>query len=230
MKHPRSISIVPLAMVVALLALAGCDSDSTAPKDEVPPISEQAAVEQAGYLAYYVLQSYDVYQDYLTSKDVYTHTFTTGDVHGSFTLDFRNGGSTGAPCASDDESCDYVHIYTDTSDGQSVDLYETYPTSDPPLISTTFDIEVYPYDNTLHAENGTINGSGQMQSGVYTSTFTIEEVQLGVGTYPPAGSLTYTSGEHEVAVEFDGTRYATLTIGDTTREVDLDTGELVPLP
>jgi hypothetical protein len=220
LKTTRILGSLALLAAGILLVVSGCGSDSTAPKDELPPISQQAAAEQAGYFASAVAQAYDIYQDALHGKEVIVHDFTTGDASGTFTMDFRSGGPGGTASASG--SADYIHIYTDTD--QDVRITQAGLTI--PLVIATFDVEVYPYDATP-PESGTVNGAGTLVSGAYTSTFTIGGVFLNVSSYPPSGTLTYSAGGHDVTVEFDGSRFATLTVGAEMWLVNLDTGELV---
>lgn len=59
------------------------------------------------------------------------------------------------------------------------------------------------------------------------SYFTIDGVIYHVGDYPASGTMTYTRPPHDVLITFDGTRCASLVIGEVTYLVDLDTGELV---
>jgi hypothetical protein len=220
----RKLSALALLAAGLLLALAGCESDSTAPKDELPAISQEAAAEQAGYFAYALTQAYDIYQDALGGKEVDIHSFSRGDASGSFTMDFRSGGPGGTPASSG--AADYVHIYTDT--GQDVRI--TRSGQDLPLAVATFDVDVYPYDSTP-PESGTLNGGGNLVSGAYTSTFTVTDLVQDTSTYPPSGALGYSAGDHDVRVVFTGSRMAQLYIGPEGSAmlylVDLDTGDLI---
>jgi hypothetical protein len=220
LKTTRILGSLALLAAGVLLVMAGCESDSTAPKDEVPPISQQAAAQQAGYFASAVAQAYGIYQDALHGKEVIVHDFATGDASGSFTMDFRTGGAGGTPSPS--ALADYIHIYTDTEQ----DVRITQPGLTIPLAIATFDVVVDPYDATA-PESGTLNGGGRLVSGAYTSTFTVEDLFLNSSTYPPSGALIYTAGDHEVTVEFDGSQFATLTVGSMIYLVNLDTGELM---
>ena len=215
------------AALLILGSLAGCDSDSTTPQDEIPPPSEANAVFVAGHLAAYVADVYDVFQNALKSagdKEVSTETFTAGGVSGTYTLDFRAAdGLTQAPSG----SAGWVRAFT--SEGQQIEVRND-PGDDVPLAICTFDATAFPYDPTPGAETGTVNGGGSIHAGLYTTEFTVEDVELTMADYPPAGAITYTAGDHHVAVQFDGTRYGALTVGEDHYTVDLDTGETVLIP
>ncbi len=212
------------AFALALGLLVGCESDSTTPQDEVPPLTEDNAVFAAGYLASYVADAYDIYQDALAKagdKEVSTETFVEGGISGTYTLDFRAAdGTTQAPSG----SAAWVRAFT--SEGQQIEVRDD-PEDEVPLVVCTFDATAFPYDSTPGAESGTVNGGGSMNAGLYTTEFTVEDLELTIADYPPAGALTYTAGEHHVVVTFDGTRYADMTVGENDYTVDLDTGTVV---
>ncbi len=212
------------AFLLALGAFAGCESDSTTPQDEVPPLSEDNAVFAAGYLASYIADAYDIYQDALAKagdKEVSTETFLEGGISGTYTLDFRAAdGTTQAPSG----SAAWVRAFT--SEGQGIEVRDD-PSDEVPLATCTFDAIAFPYDSTPGNESGTVNGGGSLHAGLYTTEFTVEDLELTIADYPPDGALTYTAGEHHVMVMFDGTRYAAMTVGENNYTVDLDTGTVV---
>jgi hypothetical protein len=226
MNRMRDFSLV-FAVLLILGSFAGCESDSTTPQDEVPPPSEANAVFVAGYLASYVSHAYDVFQNALKSagdKAVSTETFTAGGVSGIYTLDFRAAdGTTPAPSG----SAEWVHAFT--SEGQQIEVREN-PGDAVPLAICTFDATAFPYVATPDAETGTVNGGGTLHAGLYTTEFTVEDLELSMADYPPAGAITYTAGDHHVTVQFDGTQYAALTVGENHYTVDLDTGATVLVP
>jgi hypothetical protein len=212
------------AFLLAFGVFVGCESDSTTPQDQVPPLTEENAVFAAGYLASYIAEVYDVYQDGLkksADKAVSTETFVVGGISGIYTLDFRAAdGTTQAPSG----SAEWVRAFT--SEGQQIEVRND-PDDELPLVTCTFDAIAFPYDNTAGNESGTVNGGGSMHAGLYTTEFTVEDLALTIADYPPEGALTYTAGEHHVMVMFNGTQYAALTVGETDYTVDLDTGEVV---
>ncbi len=113
------------ALAVALGVFAGCESDSTTPQDQVPPLTEDNAVFAAGYLASYIADVYDVYQDAVKNagdKEVSTETFAVGGISGTYTLDFRAAdGITQVPSG----SAGWVRAFT--SEGQQVEVRERVP-------------------------------------------------------------------------------------------------------
>jgi hypothetical protein len=221
------------ALMLVLGAFAGCGSDSTTPQDEVPALTEDNAVFAAGYLASYISNAYGVYQGALKSaadKAVSVETFTEGGIHGDYTLDFRaDDGTTPSPSG----SAEWLRAYT--AAGQQIEVYsEPYdPDADPaqvPLATCTFDAIAFPYDHTDGAESGTVNGGGTLHAGAYTTTFTVDDLELNVDEYPPSGALSYTAGEHLVVVTFDGSSVAGMTVGENHYHVNLNTGVVTLQP
>ena len=216
------ILITFLAMASVLPFVIGCESDSVTPNDEAPAPTSEDAAYVAGYMGYYFNQAYGVFQDALAkSGDKGIETFSSGGVSGSYTLDFRTGGAEGSSTTS--QSADYCRAYTAT--GQQVEV-RSDPGDENPLAVCTFDVAAYPYDGTPDDEEGTCNGAGTLVAGLNTSTFVINDVVLSMAAYPPSGAFTYVTGAHSVAVTFNGTRYAALTVGEDAYTVDLDTGEV----
>jgi hypothetical protein len=208
--------------LLVLGMFAGCDSDSTTPQDQVPPLSEDNAVFAAGHIASYIANAYGVFQDAVKSApDKSTETFATGGISGTYTLNFRAAdGTTEVPSG----SAGWVRAFT--SEGQQIEVRDD-PADEVPLAICTFDAIAFPYDPTPGDESGTVNGGGTLHAGLYTTEFTVEDLELNISQYPPSGALTYTAGEHSVTVVFNGTRYAALTVGENHYTVDLDTGAVV---
>jgi len=97
-------------------------------------------------------------------------------------------------------------------------------------MSITFDIDGEDYDYNGGAEYADATGSGTLKSGIYTTSFTLEGVHLSTTAYPPSGALTYSAGSHDAVVTFNGTQFATVTVGEDTYQVNLETGELITPP
>lgn len=209
-----------MAITGALALTIGCESDSTAPKDNLPPLSAAGTATIAGQLAFYLNQAYGVYQDALgkSDKDTQIETFESGGVSGSFTMDFQLGGS-----PSPSNVADYVRAYT--ASGQQIEV-RADPADENPLVVCTFDAEAFPYDNTEGSESGTVNGGGTIVSGAYTTTFTLVDAILSMDEYPPSGTMTYDGGANEAEVTFNGTVNAALVVGETDYTVNLDTGDV----
>jgi hypothetical protein len=209
----------------ALLGLwfltAGCGSDTTAPRDKLPGVTEEAATTQAGYVANALSELHGAWLTAMASKATEYHSFTQGDVSGSFTLDYFLDG-----VDSSKEDANEAHVYTNAAQNEDVVVDDG---SGNELITATFDVDVTSYDDGPPAE-GTVDGGGNIKAGNYNTSFTIEGVELEDGSYPPSGTMTYTAGSHDVTVTFSGTRYAELTVGTDATCVDLDTGELMNCP
>ena len=227
MKRIQTLCLVtPLILAgVAFLVIAGCDSDPTAPQENPPPLTVDAAATQAAALA---KAGVDIMNELLdrSDKELINEVFSVGNVNGKVTMEFFCGGAEGEPCAQD--LADAIHTWTDltTDPPDSAVIWEDFGDGPQEIARITVDAVVDPFDNDP-PESGTVTGSGVLTAGVYVSTFTIDGVIYHVGDYPASGAMTYTSPPHDVLITFDGTRCATLVIGEVTYLVDLDTGELV---
>lgn len=214
------IRALPALLALALLAAAviGCDSDSTAPQDNAPALTEEGAATQAGQVAKAMVQ---MGPEMLTfsqpGKTVYDRTFNgliTGTVH----LDFREGSADGPSATWNTGS--WARLYTD--DGA-------------PLVITVGDaggtaqlgLDIHGVLNRI-SDTALINGGGTFASGPYSATFAFTDLAVAAASdYPDSGSLAFTAGAWVITVTFDGTNIATMSVtGHGTWDVNLDTGDV----
>ncbi len=224
----------PLVMTAGiLLLLVGCSSDTTAPKENPPPLSQEAVVEQAAGFTTLVL---DLLDEFLVpGKETVIQDIFLENVIGQVTLDYRCDGPDGTEvgCTGSTLATDYVRIFTNQApdpplESQKVDIWQDFGEGPQVIATIKGSIEVYPYNNDTSPQSGTVNGSGTLASGNYTSTWAIAGVPYTVGGYPEDGQITYTSSPTVVEAAFDGTEIATLTVGGVVYLLNLDTGEVTP--
>lgn len=213
----RSALALLLAIVPAALLLGGCESDSTAPQDPAPALSEQEAAAQAGLVAMAVTQvGPEVINFAEIGKTVYSRTFV-GDVSGTVNLDFRLGGPDG-PSATWATGT-WARLYTDAGNDLVITIGEMGGTAQLGL-NITADI------NRLGG-TAVVNGGGTFATGPYAATFAFDDLAVQADGYPTGGSMTFNGGGFVMTVAFDGTNIATVTVqGLGTWYVNLDTGEV----
>lgn len=211
---------VPALLALALLAAAviGCDSDSTAPQDGTPALTEEGAATQAGQVAMAMAQVGPEVLNFVgPAKTVYSRTFS-GLIAGTVSLDFRMGGADG-PSATWATGT-WARLYTDAS---------------APLVITIGDqggtahlgLDINGVLNRVQ-DTAVVNGGGTFTSGPYSAAFTFTDLALAAAAdYPNSGSLTFNAGSWVVTVTFNGTHIATLEVtGHGTWDVNLDTGDV----
>lgn len=219
--------LAPLAIVVAGgLLMAGCDSDSTAPKDELPALTQDDASTQAAFAAVAlaaVAPEIVRYED--RSKDAYSYTFDSTDgVTGVVNLQFWSGGDADGDPATYDTG-DYARMWTPEPAGISLE------TDQGGSVSVTFDIQatVVQASSTATIQVGS---TGVFTSGDYTATFAIMDLVVTESSdYPSSGTMDFSSGGFDMTITFDGDNTAVLSIdGEGIWNVNLDNGELSPIP
>jgi hypothetical protein len=230
---------LPLFLIAGGLAiLVGCESETTAPNENPPPLSQEAVAEQAAAFTAIVV---DLLDELLVpgGKELVPENINLENVTGQVTMDYRCGwpdSPTEEGCFGDTPATNYVRIFTaDTAEPpfdppQRIDVWQDV-VGDPLVIATIKgSLEVFPYNNDSPPYHGTVNGSGTVVSGTYISTWEVVGVDFTVGNYPCAGDVIYTSVPTVATVTFDPAcgQFATLTVGEDFYRVDLDTGELLP--
>nr|MEE4267460.1 hypothetical protein [Candidatus Krumholzibacteria bacterium] len=215
-------TMVALGLVLMLTGLLGaCESDSVSPKDETPELTQENVAYQAAIVALAMVEVGPRVIDFTPAKNVYTYSFTGYEyVEGDVEIDFRTGGASGEPATP--SNADYARLVTLGDTGLTV----TYDGLAGSAMSLTADIQA-----NLDQVNDTATifapSGGSMVSGVYTGTFDIDGVVVGVTGYPTAGTITFTAGGHTLAVTFNGTANVPVSVnGTTTWMLNLSDGEL----
>jgi len=208
--------ITLLALMALSLLLVGCESDSTAPDEELPPLEPQDVATQSGAMATSMMQALPRIWDPTTNKDVgeYQYTFAGGFVAGTVYSEFRDteGGN-----LVDHGVAGWARIYTD--DPLIVTLFAD---GIPWLLA--FDIEA---DINQATDQATANGGGSLTVGDYLATFTLTDVVVAQGVdYPTSGTISFTSGGITATVTFTGGGNATVTVGGDSWIIDLDDGSI----
>lgn len=202
--------IAVILLLAGALLLAGCESDSVAPQDEIPSLSERDVAQQAGVVATILAKvSPEIirFQPSKAAKElgVYPYDFSdTPQVTGLVTLEFFSGGPGGTYVAHD--AADFGLLYTDPGEMLHVEV---------PLVeevSVEFDLGLN-LEGYLDQEAGSavVSGAGTFVSGYHPGSFTL--TGLGVsenGLYPTAGTLMFTAADWTMNVVFDGDETAVI--------------------
>jgi hypothetical protein len=226
-KRNRATGAVALLLMLTVLVVGGCESDSVVPNDSLPALTEGEAAQQAALAAMAVsrvgpqIVLFDGTK--LSSKvlGVYPYTFPPGsDVQGTVTLEFFDGGPGGIH--STWEEADYALLYTSGEEGVTVDLESGGG------FGLTFDVTAL-LDRP--ADTATISGGGVFTTGEIDSPFGFTDlVVTAVSSYPSGGSMTFTAGVHELLVGFDGDSTAVIMVDDVdTYIIDLDDGSVTEI-
>ncbi len=208
-----------LLPALALLAVAGCGSDSLAPNDAIPPLTTADSAQQAGLVAYAVAEMGPLAVTY-QEKSENVYTFPAGGViSGSVQLDFRTGGANGAPAAP--EAADYARLTTLGAQGLSI----TSPLGG--VIHVAADVMVGITRGSPDSATALEGSIGTLDAGDYTATFTIGAVTVYDTGYPTGGPVVFDNGYQALDIDFDGTRFADLSLNGLVRwTFDLDTMDL----
>jgi len=224
--------LIPAALAGLLMLIAGCGSDSLAPNDPLPPLSEDSSAQQAGLVAYSVATMGEIALNFSPKSRLtktaktdpasgpgYLYLFDGEDMAGSVNLVFQDGGATGEYCTP--EAADYV---TATVLDEGIRLTTSFG-------GTTFVMAKVMANITRGTpDSATVLGDshGTLQAGDYQVDFSIGAVTVYGTGYPTGGPITCDNGYHTVSVQFDGTALADLSLDGTVKwQFNLDTMELV---
>ena len=219
----KTLTIFMLLLAAGWL-LTGCESDSTAPNDDRAPLEDSDVASQAGYMAVAMAEVGPLALEYQpTAKGgeddvLYTYTFAPGDpIQGVVLLSFRTGGAEGTPCGYD--VADYAQARTAEDAPVTVELIDG---------GVPWNL-VFVLESAIDQAAGTavVDGSGTLEVGAYAASWTCDALAVSrSGDWPTAGTLTFTNEGITAAVVFDGDDTATITVGDLTWTVNLNTGAL----
>lgn len=206
-----------IALLCSSLLLTGCESDSTAPDDELPALDNQDVAGQSGAMASSMMRVLPRIWDPAAGKDngEYEYTFTTGPVQGTVYSEFRDGEG-GDLVDYDVASWALVR----TEDPLQITLLDG---GIPWLLGFTITADI-----DQAADTATATGVGTLVVGDYTASFTLDAVVVRDGDdYPASGSITFINEGITAVVTFDGDDIVTVTVGEDSWSVDLDDGSLV---
>lgn len=212
-----------LALVAAVAMLAGCDSDSTTPNDELPALTNEDVATQTGYVTTALTENMlEIVFAPSSSKDLgeYDYTFdpATGIV-GTVHSEFRTDGPTGD--LTDYDSAGWCRVYTTDDLVLTVEALVEGFESD---VTWTLGFNL---TATIAGNTATISGTGALGLGDFTPTFTVDEVVVLDGNdLPQSGTLTFVNSGITATVTFDGGNLVTLTIGTASWQLNVDEGTI----
>jgi hypothetical protein len=219
----RKLMIMLLLVMAMGWVLTGCESDSTAPDDELPAITEDDVANQSTFLAEAMLEVAPLALTFTPTKadeldGRYSYTFAPGDpLDGVVQLYFEQNG---APSGYD--VADYGNAYTD--DGAPITLT---PVEDGVAWELNFDLDS---EIDQGAGSAVVDGGGDLVIGSYVATWTVSGFAYAIGDdWPSAGLISFTNEGITAVVTFDGDETVTITIGSATWSYDFDNGTLTPL-
>jgi len=150
-------------------------------------------------------------------KTVYSRSFI-GDISGTVFLDFRLGGP-GGPSATWATGT-WARLYTGAGEPLNI-TFEGIGSAQLGLDITG--------DLNRGAGTAVLNGGGTFSSGLYSATFTFDDLAVATTGYPTGGTVTFTGGGFVMTVAFNGTSTATITSDlHGTWFVNLETGAVTP--
>ncbi|MBD3221316.1 hypothetical protein GF314_08725 [bacterium] len=212
-----------LLTLIALLALgvllAGCESDSTAPDEDLPGLNNEDVATQSGAMASAMTEVFPrIWNPQSSGKDngEYEFTWVTGPVIGSVYSEFRT--AEGGDLVDYDQAA-WGRVYTEDGAPLAITLVDG---GIPWLLG--FDITA---DIDQGGGTATANGGGSLVVGDYMAEFTIIGVVVeSDGDYPAAGVIEFTNEGVTATVTFDGDNMVTVTSGGETWTVDLEDGTI----
>lgn len=212
----RKYLITLFALLAMGLMLTGCESDSTAPDDDLPDLTADDVATQSGAMATSMMRALPRIWDPTTNKanGEYSYTFVTGPVVGTIFSEFRDaaGGD-----LVDYDVAGWARVFTDEP------LAVTLVNGGIPWL-LAFDITA---DIDQQAGSASAAGGGSLVVGDYTATFTLTAVVMQDGaSYPASGTITFVNEGISATVTFDGDSTAMVTVGDDSWTVDLDDGSI----
>ena len=209
--------LVSLALMTCF-AISGCESDSVAPHDDPPALSERDTASQAALVVMAATVMGPVIVDGgITKRDANEAiVFDNPDgIMGTAYLDYFLGGPNGVPSTS--EAADYAHLYT----MQNMPLMLELGLGGG--VSMGFDLTG---DIDQTDSSAVISGTGTFKTGPNEASFAINEVSLETTSdYPTNGTVVFANLFYEITAYCDGTNTAIMVItGGSSYSLNLDDG------
>jgi len=214
--------VLPL-LVMGILALTGCESDSVTPDDPNPELTLEDAAHQAAVVVLGIAEVGPRVVRVAPVKTVYTHEFDgTDGITGTVQMDFRMGGPEGASASATEGT--WAGLMT--LGGNGLVLQTELGGTMYLAVGLTCTINQATSTATMLPGSG-----GTFIAGVYATAFTLDGLEVSAASdYPVAGGMTFTSGPHTLDITFDGTRNALISVdGSPHWTVNMDTGDLVEI-
>ncbi len=230
---------LPILLLACGVLVGGCESDSVAPHDEIPELTEKEAAQQVALVAAGLakvapqLLLYDGTKSGDKDEEgVYTQDFANFDyITGTVILEYFNGGPGGFHCVWDE--ADYGLLYTwddpETSEVDGVTVALDLGGGVEPIFDLTFGLHG---NIDQEADTATVSGEGTLlMEGLPPQPFTITNVVLTeVSEFPEGGELSFSTGSFDLVVEYDGEEVAYVTVnGVITFSINLETGVVTPV-
>ncbi len=221
---------LPLVLLACSLMVIGCESDSVAPDDDPPALTEMEVAQQSGLVAAGIskvgpeLLKFSGPKAAPAEEGVYFYEFPPGgDITGTINLEYFSGGPPPAGTHSHWDNADYGFLKT--PDGTMVEAVVDLTAEVELAIGMTFDMHG---DIDQTADTATVSGGGTITLGSFTNDFTITEtdpvVLSGISDYPQGGEFMYSADGIDLLVVYDGDHTADVVIGDiVSYKIDLDT-------
>jgi len=222
MMNKKLTLLAVLALMLGLgLFMTGCESDSVAPNEEPPTLSDDEVAGQAAAMASAAAQVLPQIVEYSpTNKDLYSYDFSGQNaVTGTVWFDFRTGGADGTSATY--STGDYCHMYT--ADGEAI-VFEVGVGGEIEVTVSVMASIVQATDTATLLEGS----AGTFTAGAYNATFSFAGVVVTAGqNYPSGGTMTFVSGGRTLTVTFDGDNTAVVTLeGGGSWVLDLDDGSV----
>jgi hypothetical protein len=220
LKHTTTAGLI---LLLAGFVLTGCESDSVAPHDENPAMTEANAANQGAVVAMAITEVGPRIVTFTPNKEVYTYDFSGFEyVDGVVTIDYREGGPDGTP--STPGQANFAHLQT-LDEGLTIVFDGALDSA----MFLTADISgnIDQGSSTVTILEGS---SGTLVVGVLSGTYAIDGLVVAGTGYPAAGTVTFTGGGHTVVVTFDGSQTATVDVnGAPYGTLDLSDGTLTDI-
>jgi len=198
MKRLNTILLLLALAAIGIFALGGCSSDDGVTPDENPEFTAEDAAHQAAFVTVAMVQ---VLQRMSTKADPVERNVSMEHVYGSYWDDGDN----------DRVWTDSAHLLYVDLNGLPHDLM-----IDTPVMFDITDTE------------GLANGFGSLDFVTFDVTFTIASVMLDPGNFPVGGQVLVDTSGWLATIEFFAGHTATVTVGENSWDVNMDTGYLTP--
>ena len=230
---------LPILLLACGVLVGGCESDSVAPHDEIPELTEREAVQQVALVAAGLakvgpqLLLFDGTKSGDKDEEgVYTQDFADIDyITGTVILEYFNGGPGGNHCVWDE--ADYGLLYT-RDDPETPEVELVTVTLDlgeglEPIFHLGFGLHG---DINQETDTAIVSGEGiLLMEGFPPRPFMVTNVVLTeVSEFPEGGELSFSTGSFDLVVEYDGEEVAYVTVdGVITFSINLETGVVTPV-